>query len=699
MLASEESTLFRPLRGIWFWVAVGLALAGVLLALNHIFNLRLGLDLFVPEQITGPLGLPAKLGFRLGPDIAIFEPSYLYLLLGLFLSLSFLFYPASRKAAAGVQWYDVALALLTLGLTTAFSLKAPDILAEGWEYKAPGYALAGAALLILLILESVRRVTGLLFTVVVIVCATYPVWAGFEFLPIRGFFLSWQDTVRFHVFSIQSIFGLTAQVIGSLLIGFIVFGIALYYTGAGLFFVNLTMALLGHVRGGTAKVAIAASGLFGMMSGSGVSNVLSTGTITIPAMKRTGFSSDMAAAIEANAACHGAMTPPVMGATAFIMAVILGVSYAEIALAAAVPAFLFYYGMFCQIDGYAAKKGLRGLPRDELPSLRATLKQGWLYVFAIFLLIFLLVYLRREAHAPWLATAALLVLAQLRKETRWNWRRTGEFAYGVGRLVAALVPLFAGIGMLVGALYVTGTAGSLTSDLIHLAGGNVFVLLVFGSIASFVLGTGLPASAAYIFLAIMMAPTLIQQGFNPMAVHLFLLYWANLADVTPPTAVSVVAASGVANSPLMQTMWAATKVAAVKYVEPFMFVIAPARILQSNDMVETVVIIGTALVGIAIVGYAMQAYLPWVGAIKGTSLGRALQVVLIAGGFLIAYPDNLVTGIGVVITGVPYLFLWLAGRNGVSTVVDRPPSALAPTAVMEPVAGDLRVAPSAPADP
>ncbi len=662
MIANEESELNRTLSGFWYWVLVGVALVVIALGLNHIYN------------------------FRFFMDVSLLEPSYLYLLVGLLLGTAFIAFPANAKAAHKVQWYDVALAVFAMASCSFFAFYAPNILAQGWEFKAPMWAVGLALALIAMLLEAVRRTIGLTFTIVVIISATYPMWAGLEFLPIKGFFLSWEDTVRFHMFSIQSIFGVTTQVVGSLLIGFIVFGITLYSTGAGTFFVNVAMALMGNVRGGTAKVAIVASGLFGMMSGSAVSNVLSTGTITIPAMKRTGFSPSMAAAIEANAASHGAMTPPVMGATAFIMASLLQIPYVTIAVAAAVPAFLFYYGMFCQIDGYSARNGLRGLPREELPSLVKTLKEGWIYIFAIAELIALLLWLHLEAHAPWYTALTLLVLSNLRPETRWKWQQVAEYFYTIGRLLSALVPLLAAVGMLVGALYVTGTAGSLTSDLVHLAGNNVAVLLVLGSLASFILGTGLPGTAAYIFLAIMMAPVLIQQGLNPLAVHLFLLYWANLADVTPPTAVSVVAASAVANSPIMRTMWEATRVAAIKYVEPFMFVIAPARILQTDNPVEFLSIFVTALIGIALVGYAMQGYLPWVGCLRSSKTLWAMQGVLILGGFCIAYPDALITAIGVAVSAPIYGFLWFARkRNWDTFVIDMPAMFVAP-ALPTPVA-------------
>ncbi len=534
MIANEESELHRPLTGVWYVMVIIGTVIGLLLALNNIFQ---------PVEVSiGGLTIPLT--------ALVWEFTYLYVLVGIFTAMGFLMFPATARHADRVQWYDVVLALLTLGITFYFGYNAPFMNQNGWEFRSPAPATIAGGILVLLILESVRRTNGISFALIVGACAAYPLVAGVLPGPIRGLGVSFENTIRYHAFSPQSIMGQTTQVVGGLLIGFTVFGLALFMTGAGTFFTDICMGLLGHVRGGSAKVAICASGLYGMLSGSGVSNVLSTGTITIPAMKRTGFTPEVAAAVEANAASHGAMTPPVMGATAFLMAIFLGIPYSTVAVGAAIPAVLFYYSMFVQIDSYSAKRGMRGLDRSELPSIGPTLRFGIPYIFALTLLVVLLIGMKREAQAPWFTAAILIVITQFRKQTRWNWQKAGAFFAAAGRLLAGLVPLLAAVGMLVGSLFVTGTAASITSDLVHLSEGNLAIMLIMGALISFVLGTGLPGSAAYIFLGIMLAPALVRQGLNPLAVHIFLLYWANLADVTPPTAISVVAAAGVAGSPV-----------------------------------------------------------------------------------------------------------------------------------------------------
>ncbi|MFN0072265.1 MAG: TRAP transporter permease [Chloroflexota bacterium] len=657
MIANEESDLHRSVHGAWYGVVVVGAITGILLALNNTFQ---------PFELNlGGLSIPLT--------VLIWEFTYLYILVGLFTAMGFLMFPARVKDAEKVQWYDVLLAITALGVSGYFAINAPYMSANGWEFRSPLPATIAGGILVLLILESVRRTNGLSFAIIVALCASYPLVAGILPGPIKGVGVSFENTIRYHAFSPQSIMGQTTQVVGGLLIGFSIFGMALFMTGAGTFFTNITMGLLGHVRGGSAKVAIVASGLYGMLSGSGVSNVLSTGTITIPAMKRTGFTPEVAAAVEANAASHGAMTPPVMGATAFLMAIFLGIPYSVVAIGAAIPAFLFYYSMFVQIDSYAAKRGMQGMDRSELPKLGPTLRQGWPYIFALALLVLLLVFMKREAQAPWITTAVLIAITQIRRETRWTRARALDFFASAGRLLAGLVPLLAAVGMLVGSLFVTGTAASITSDLVHLSQGNLFAMLVMGAVISFVLGTGLPGSAAYIFLGIMLAPALVKQGLNPLAVHMFLLYWANLADVTPPTAISVVAAAGVAGSSVMTTMWEAMKMAVVKYLLPFFFVLSPALVLQDTDPMTFLVLFTEATLGITVIAYAMQGYMPWVGTLSDSLPARVGQIVLVVGSMAMAVPDGLVLMVSTVIVLSVYALFVVANKRHWSILVAKSP--------------------------
>jgi TRAP transporter 4TM/12TM fusion protein len=630
----------RRLEGVWQGVFVLLTLAGLGLAVNQLFNLR----------------------FFAG--VVLLENRYLYLLLATFFAPVFLLFPAGPRTARGVPWYDAVLFAAAVAASGYFAWHAERMVREAWEFQAPVTAVAVGIALWAMLLEGARRTGGATLAGILLAFSLYPTYAGALPGPIAGVSLTFPDTIRYQTASVEAVLGIPMRVFGTLLVGFIVFGVALQVTGAGRFFTDLAMALLGTVRGGTAKVAIVASGLFGMMSGSAVSNVLATGAVTIPAMRRTGFRPEDAAAVEANASSGGVLTPPVMGAVAFVMASVLSVPYVTVAAAAAVPALLFYLSLFLQVDAYAARHGIRGLPRAELPTLGATIAGGWFYVLAFALLVFLLVHLRQEALAPFWATAAVTALALVRRETRWTLARAREFVVSTGAILTELVTVLASVGLLIGGLTVTGVIGTLTSDLVRLAGGSVTALVLMTAVACFVLGTGLTITAAYIFLAVMVAPALIQQGLHPLAVHLFILYWAVLSEITPPVALSVVTASSLAGAPVMRSMVAAMRFGAVKYALPFFFVYNPALVLQDPSVLRIAELLAAAVIGLGLVAYALQGYLPGVGALSSTAAAGAARLVLGGAGLLLAIPERRTTVVGLVVAAGTYAIALAASRAG-----------------------------------
>jgi TRAP transporter 4TM/12TM fusion protein len=419
----------------------------------------------------------------------------------------------------------------------------------------------------------------------------------------------------------------------------VMFGAVLQYTGAAPFFNNLAFALFGSVRGGPAKVAIFASGLMGSVSGSVVSNVLTTGVVTIPAMKRTGFEPAYAGGVEACASTGGVLMPPVMGATAFVMASFLGVPYAQIALAALVPSLLFYFGLFVQIDGYAARRGLKGLPRAELPSIRETIAAGWQYVFVLALLVWMLLVLQQEAIAPFYATALLLVINQFSSSHRLNWKKLGLLFEGICGALGELSALLAGVGLIIGSLSVTGLAGTLANDLVYLAGNNIYVLLVMGAITSFIFGMGMTITACYIFLAIVLAPPLVAAGFDPVAVHLFMLYWGMVSFITPPVALAAFVAAGIAKARPMDVGLRAVRLGSTMYFVPFFFVLNPALILR-GDLWEILVVVGTAVLGIWLIASAIEGYLIGLGRMDSGVGGAVARLLLFASGMAMALPGG-----------------------------------------------------------
>jgi TRAP transporter 4TM/12TM fusion protein len=621
----------RRLAGGWRAVLVVLGTAGCLLAVNQLFNLQLGVGW------------------------VLLENRYLYLLLGCFLSLTFLIFPATRRAARDrVPWYDTGLFAAALVASGYFAWHGLRIIQEAWDMRGPTHAVWMGAGLWLLVLEGARRAGGLALFAVVAVFSLYPVYAGALPGPVAGLSLSLADTIRYQSMSVEAILGIPMRVFGTLIIGFILFGEALQATGGGRFFNDLALSLLGAFRGGPAKVAVVASGMFGSMSGSVVSNVVADGAITIPMMKRIGFRGEVAAAVEATASTGGALMPPVMGATAFVMASILGIPYLDVAIAAAIPSFLFYLSLYFQVDAYAARNRLEGLPWAQLPSFWRTLRAGWFYLGAFGLLVYLLVTLRREAHAPFYATLLLLGLALLPRDHRLTLGTFVDFLAGVARVLAELVTVLAAVGLVIGALAVTGVAGTFSSDMVRLAGDNVFLLLVLGALACFVLGMGMTMTAAYVFLAVVMAPALVQQGLNPVAVHLFIMYWAMLSFITPPVAIGAYAAASIAQTSFMRTGLEAVRFGAVKYVLPFFFVYNPVLVAQNVTGPALLLVSAGAVTGIAVLSYALQGYLPGIGPLAATPAAVAVRGLLVVAGLLLAAPEPITDLVGLALAAVTY---------------------------------------------
>jgi TRAP transporter 4TM/12TM fusion protein len=562
------------------------------------------------------------------------------------LPFTFILFPATGTASlTRVPWYDVVLFVATLAVS-AYLLASVRKAAElGWEYSgAPTLVVVAGVAMWVVLMEALRRTGGWSLLLSVLPFTVYPLFADQHWLgPLRGQQSTLEQAAAYHTLSNESVLGIPIQAFADTVIGFLVFGTALMMTGAGKFFINLAFALCGTFRGGAAKVAIFASGLLGMMSGSIVSNVLTAGTMTIPVMKKTGFRASYAGAIEACASTGAVLAPPVMGATAFVIAQFLNVSYAEVALAAVIPAFLYYAGLFMQVDSYAARHDLRGIPRSELPSVLTTLKEGWYYVFVIGLLIVMLLYFKRESHAPFYATVLLLILNQLfSKGSRWTLGTIPKFLEANGRTFVELIAILAGCGLLIGAFSMTGVISSLASDLLRIAGDNALMLLAMCAITSLVLGLGLTTTACYIFLAILVAPALEKLGLNRMAVHMFIFYWGMLSAITPPVAIASFAAAGIAGAPAMKTGWESMRVGSIIYFIPFFFVLNPVLVLQgSNPYLEAIGLTLLALAGTLAICGGIQGYQAGVGDLRRTRwLEWPLRIVLMIGGFVLATPGG-----------------------------------------------------------
>ena len=614
-----EVTRVRSLSGAWRWLLIASAALTIFLCVNQQFTLKFFVG-FTP-----------------------LNTEYYYALILITLPFVFVVFPASERAPIDrVPWYDLLLFVLTALVSMYFIANIRKAAELGWEFGGAPETLVWLGFLMWgLLMEGLRRTGGWGLVLSILPFTLYPMFAESAWLgPLKGSQSTPAQASAYHMLSTESLLGIPLQAFAETVIGFLVFGTALMMTGAGKFFINLSFALCGTFRGGAAKVCIFASAMLGMMSGSIVSNVLTAGTMTIPVMKRTGFRASYAAAIEACASTGAVLAPPVMGATAFVIAQFLGVSYAEVAAAAVIPALLYYFGLFMQVDAYAARHGLEGLPRAELPSLSRTFREGWYYVFVIVLLVYMLLVMKRESHAPFWATLLLLALNQLFNSEKWNWQTLQKFLEVNGRTFVELAGILAGCGLLIGAFSVTGVISSLANDMLLMAGNNVLLLLAMTAVTSLVLGLGLTTTACYIFLAILVGPALEKAGLNKMAVHMFIFYWGMLSAITPPVAIASFAAAGIAGSPPMKTGWESMRVGSIIYFLPFFFVMNPALVLQGS-WVEAIYLTLAAGVGIVFICGGIQGYQLLIGDLRHTgAMQWPLRIALMLGGIVLATPGG-----------------------------------------------------------
>ncbi|WP_211243651.1 TRAP transporter permease [Paracoccus hibiscisoli] len=590
------------------WLAMGLGMVGVVLAINQQF--LLGLFGFQP------LG-----------------NAYLYYLIGIFLAVSFLTLPVAPNLENRFAVLNLALAAMALISAGWLGWHGLDIIQRGWEFEAPPMAHAMALIMIVVVLEGVRRAGGTILLGTALLFGTFPLYA--DSMPgfLWGTQYSFLGTVRAHVLGVESIIGIPMQVVAELVIGFVIFGAVLVATKGSEFFMQLATALLGRSRGGPAKVAVMGSGILGSLSGSVISNILTSGPFSIPTMRRVGYPASYAAAIEACASTGATLMPPVMGTVAFVMASFLGVQYSTIIIAAIIPALLFYAALLFQVDMYAARQGLKGLPRADIPPIWPVLKSGWPYLLSLAVLIYVLMGLRMESRSPYYASVVMLVATAFRAETRLTLARARQLVLDVATNVGSLVAILAGIGLVVGGLSYTGVAGAFSRELLLYAGGSIPLMLLAGAVTSFVLGMGMTVTACYIFLSILLAPALIQAGLNPLASHLFILYWGMLSYITPPVALAAITAANLAGANAMETGFRSMRLGLPLFVLPFIFVYDPALIMEGSA-VQIIERVGLTLIAIWAITAAFEAWVYGVGRI-----GILSRVAFAAGGIGIIVPE------------------------------------------------------------
>ena len=582
---------------------------------------------------------------RLG-GVPLYVVSYYYLFVALFLFCTFIIVPARTKDRTRVPWYDFVIAALAFGIGFYFFLQGKEIGETGWRILSPAIFTI-AFIYCLLVLEAGRRMAGSIYLAVCLLAGLYPLIAAYMPGVLRGLGYTLPEIVSKNIFTCEGMLGMPLQIMAGLMVGFLIFAGFLMGSGAARVFLNLATALLGTTRGGPAKVAVVSSGFFASLSGSGLANIVSTGSFTIPAMKRMGYPPHYAGAIEATASSGGPLMPPVMGAIAFIMAAFLGVDYGTIVVAAAIPAILYYFGLLLQVDAYAARVGLEGLPREELPSLKQALKEAWPFIFVLLFLVWGLVYMKLSIQTPFYATGLLILLSFRSRETMMTPKRFYEAIVITGKLIAQGLAIILPILFILAGLVTTGVAPAFTSLLLTAGGENVFLILIVGVIACYILGMAGLIIPAYIFLAVGMAPTVVQTaGLNELAVHLFIIYYAGLAAITPPIAPGAFIASTMAGASPMKTAFTSMRLAVVIYFIPFFFVFNPSLILQ-GPIFDAVYLFALCLLGIVFIAAGLEGYLLKVGRVELWA-----RPLLIVAGVLIGFPEWNTTFIGAALAAV-----------------------------------------------
>lgn len=468
--------------------------------------------------------------------------------------------------------------------------------------------LVFGVLLIILLIEATRRMTGIFLSLIAVVFLIYafigPYLPGL--LGHNGY--SFERIVNQMFLTNEGIYGITLGVSASYVFLFIMFGTFLEITGAGKLFLELSLAVVGRMTGGPAKVAVVGSSLFGMVSGSAAANVAGTGQVTIPLMKRVGYKAKFAGAVESVASTGGQLMPPIMGAAAFIMVDVLRLPYTTIILAAIMPAFLYYFSTIYMVHLRSKKRGLKGLKKEELPDLKETLKEGYhLFIPFVLLLVLLTVFMLPPVISVFWSMVALLVVAQLRKSTRMSLKQLAEglVLSSKNALLVAIVCAVAGI--VIGVINLTGLGLNLSSLMVQLAGGQLLVLLLLTMGASIILGMGLPTTATYVILSALIAPAIINLGVEPLSAHFFVFYFGVLSAITPPVAVASFVASGIAKSPPMTTAVESVKLGLVAFLVPFMFIYGP-ELMMIGTAGEIIPVIISSIVGVTALSIAIEGY-------------------------------------------------------------------------------------------
>jgi TRAP transporter 4TM/12TM fusion protein len=548
------------------------------------------------------LDVPERFGWLIFPEQSA------GLVLGFVLCAAFLMIPEGRNGHQDrVPWYDILAATAGLAIGLYLFIVYPKIANSIGEIY-PVRVILGC-LTVILLAEACRRLVGWPLVIIVGCFISYALFADYFPGQFYGRPVSVSRLSTYLFLDTNGILGFPIKVAVTTVLVFVIFGQTLYCTGGAAFLSDFALAAVGRFRGGPAKISIVSSSLFGNISGSAVANVVVDGAFTIPMMKRAGYSAPVAAAIEAVASTGGQIMPPVMGAAAFLIAEYLQIPYATVALAALVPAVLYYVALFIEVDLLAARDGIHGLTRDERPKLFPIMRRSANFVVPLAVLVGWMFFLKRQPEeAGLVAVVAGLFTGFLTPNLKLGAREIKEILLITGRGLLDITVTTGLAGVVIGILQLTGLGFSLTFVMLTLGQASVFLLLVLTAIVSIILGMGLPTTAVYILLAVLVAPGLAQMGIMPLAAHLFIFYFGMLSMITPPVCLAAYAAASIGKTDPMRTGWEGMRLCAIAYVVPFLFVFSPALLLMGR-WYEVVLSVSTAIVGAVLLGVGLVGYL------------------------------------------------------------------------------------------
>ena len=531
--------------------------------------------------------------------------------------------------------------------------------------------IAMAILSVVLILEAARRVTGLILPVLALVFLAYPFFSHMDFLPnmmlTRPY--STGDIFGQLYLSTEGLYSTAIAASVNFIFLFILFGAFLQKSGMGQFFNDLAMALAGANKGGPAKVAVVSSGFMGSINGAAVANVVSTGAFTIPLMKKVGYHKNFAGAVEASASVGGQILPPIMGASAFIMAETTGINYGVIALAAVLPAILYYFAVILQVHYRAGKRDLKGIPKADLPRVKEVFAEKGHLLIPILGLIVMLFMNMPIPRAAIFTIFLTIIVATLRKSTRMSFRDIFDgMANGAQQALSVMIAC-AVVGIIIGVVSLTGFGAVLTSAIASIGAGTLLLTLFFTMIASMVLGMGLPSIPAYIITATMAAPALAEFGVPVLLAHMFVFYFGIFANVTPPVALAAFAGAGISGGDPMRTGFQALKLSIAGFLIPFIFIYEPALLMVDIEglaanareyplasVFDIIIVIITTVIGLTALSAGLEGFFK-------THLGVISRIILIAAAILSVVPEPFTDITGIIIIVVVLGFNYFKWKN------------------------------------